>query len=138
MGIRRPWEDPHEHLEEMEHAELRMLRWLINAQVAIGTLLVAHSIQQEDVMAALDVIKEIMASDRAATEAEHAEVDAAIEALLGKVTDLQAKVDELTAGAVPQADLDEIAAGLKDLGTAIGDIYTQPVAEPPVEEPPVL
>jgi hypothetical protein len=127
-----PWDDPHDHLEEMEHAELRMLRWLIEMQVAQGNLLMDIIEGQEQTMARLDNLKDLLAADRAATAEEQAEVAAALAALGEQVVALEAQVGALVAGQVTDEEISELATGLTDLGTDIKAIYTAPVVEPPV------
>ena len=126
------WERPHADLENMERAELRMLRWIIDAEVTIGRFLVVTRLGQEKAMAALDAITEAVAADRAVTQAEHDEVQAALAALTTSIADLQAKVDALTAGSVTQEEIDAVVADVTALGTDVANIYTAP--EPPVVE----
>ena len=52
-----PWERPHEQLEALERAEIRLLRHIIENQRGLGRMLVALAQHQEmDTMALIDDI----------------------------------------------------------------------------------
>jgi cell division protein FtsB len=106
---RMPWDDPHEHLEDMEHAELRMLRWIINAQVTIGRTLIVLMEGQEKIVADLTALTAQLEEVKASAEVASAAVLAALDATSAQIADLKAQIDALTVGAVTQEQIDALA-----------------------------
>jgi hypothetical protein len=94
--------------------------------------------EQEDAVGRLDAIK--TALDRAASTAadEAVQVQAHFAALRDQVAALQAQIDELTAGSVTQAEIDELAAQADAISTTVEAIDTEGDVAPPAEgETPV-
>jgi hypothetical protein len=108
-----PWQVPWEHLEQEEHVELAMLRWLVKAQVAQGELLIEILEGQERIMADLTVLQAELADAKASADAALEAVEQvllSVADLKAANADLKAQLDLLTAGAVTQAQIDELTA----------------------------
>jgi len=130
-----PWEDPHEDLEEMEFAELRMLRWLIKVQVAQGDLLVEIIEAQEEIMADLTALIAGLDEVKASAETASAAVLAALATAAASIADLQTQIDALVAAQVTQEQIDALTATAADIDVTV-DAITAAVS-PVVEPPPV-
>lgn len=109
---RWPWEEPHDRLEQLEHAEIRMLRWIINAQVAIGRMLVEQRLGQEKIMANLENITAALAD-------LNADVDKTATDVLAALADLRAQIDALVAGQVTQEQIDALTASIGTADAAV-------------------
>ena len=117
-----PWERPTDNLEAMEHAELRMLRWIIDVQVAQGRLLVDIIEGQEQIMADLTALTAELAEVKASAEVASSAVLAALAAASAQLADLKAQIDALTAGAVTQDQIDALTATAADADAIVDSI----------------
>ncbi len=118
----------------MEHAELRMLRWLIDMQVAQGRLLVNLINGQEKIVADLAVLEASLAEVKASAEVASAAVLAALDATSVQLADLVAQIEVLTAGAVTQEQIDALAATAAEADVIV-DSITAAVTPQPEPEP---
>ena len=123
-----PWDEAHDNLEKMEHAELRMLRWLIDMQVAQGHLLVHLSREQEKQMATLDNLTAAIAD--IATDIDKVAAD-----VLAALADLRAQIEALVVGQVTQEQIDSLTASVTAADAAV-EALDAAVPEQPVVEPP--
>lgn len=132
-----PWERPHERLEQMEHAEIRMLRWLINAEVVIGRLLIDLLDGQEKNMADLTALQAAVAELGSDSTADHDRILAAFGDLGAQIDDLKAQIAALQAGQIDQATVDALTATVASADAAFDDAANAvaPVVTPPAEPP---
>ena len=124
-----PWDHSTEHLEAMEHAELHMLRWIIDAQVTIGGLLVDIVAGQafakrrmENIVADLTALTAALEEVKASAETASAAVLAALAATSAQLADLKAQIDALTVGAVTQEQIDALTATATAADTIVDSI----------------
>jgi hypothetical protein len=131
----RRWDPPpHKHLEGMKQAELAMLRWLINSQVALGHLVVELVEEQKSIMADITALTAALEEVKNSAEVASAAVLAALADLSSQMADLKAQIDVLTAGAVSQEAIDALTATAADADATI-DLITAAVTPAPVEPP---
>jgi phage shock protein A len=118
-----PWDDPHDHLEDMEHAELRMLRWLMEVQVAQGRLLMDIIDGQEIIVADLAALTAALVEVKASAETASAAVLAALEAVSAQIADLKAQIADLEANVGPsQEQIDALTATAADADAIVDSI----------------
>ena len=141
-----PWERSTEHLEEMEHAELRMLRWIIDAQVVIGGLVSDVHRDVAALKSRLENLSMTLAADiQAAADATGAAAQAAADRVIATlnannsvVLDLQAHnaaddaaiallQSQIDAGTVTPEAAQAILDKLTETQTALATIDAAPV-----------